>query len=95
MRHKPPNDEQTRLIREWAAAYCLWNEQELVRRQAMAGQESVQEKLAAFFDLCETMFQIAPRKSMALHEAQLYAHRVERERMRRFEELRTRGKSAA
>jgi hypothetical protein len=95
MKRKPPQHDQTSLIREWAAAYRLWNEQELVRRQAMAGQESVQEKLAAFFDLCETMFQIAPRKSMALYRTQLYAHGVERERMRRFEELRTRGKSAA
>ena len=93
--NKPPKDNPTSLIREWAAAYRLWNEQELVRRQAMAGQESVQEKLAAFFDLCETMFQIAPHKSMALYEAQLYAHGVERERMQRFEERRAHGKSAA
>jgi hypothetical protein len=95
MKHKPSKDEQTEIIREWAAAYRLWNEQELTRRQAKAGQQSVEEKLTAFFDLCETMFQISPPKSTALYQAQLRAHLDERQRMLRFEELRAHGKSAA
>jgi hypothetical protein len=85
-------DEQTKLIREWAAAYRLWNEQEQARRRASAGRESAEEKLAAFFDLCETMFQIAPAKSPVLYNAQLRAHIVERERMQLFEERRARRK---
>ena len=94
MKHKLSDSEQVRLIREWAEAYRLWNEQELARRRASAGRESVGEKLAAFFDLCETMWQIAPPQSAALYQAQLRAHAVERERMRRFEERRAHGKSA-
>jgi hypothetical protein len=92
MSHKPTNDEQTRQIREWAAAYRLWNEQDLRRRQVRAGQESVEEKLASFFDLCEAMFQIAPAKSAALYQAQLQAHGVERARMWQFEQRRAYGK---
>jgi hypothetical protein len=92
MSHKPTNDEQTRQIREWAAAYRLRNEQDLRRRQARAGQESVEEKLASFFDLCEAMFQIAPSKSAALYQAQLQAHGVERARMWQFEQRRANGK---
>jgi hypothetical protein len=94
MSHKPSNDEQTKRIREWATAYRLWNEQEQVRRRVRAGQESVEEKLASFFDLCEAMFQITPPKSAALYHAQLQAHGVERERIRCFEERRTYGKPA-
>ena len=87
--------EQTRLIREWAEAYRLWNKQELARRRTEAGQESVEEKLAAFFDLCETMFRIAPSRSAALYQAQLRAHADERQRMLHFEEQRAHGKSAS
>lgn len=95
MKHKLSDSEQVRLIREWAEAYRLWNEQELARRRASAGRESVGEKLAAFFDLCETMWQIAPSKSTALSQAQLRAHAVERKRMRCFEERRAQGNSTA
>jgi type I restriction enzyme S subunit len=84
---------EDRLIREWAAAYRLWNEGELARRLTVAGRESMQEKLAAFFDLCETMFQIAPSKSTGLYQAQLRAHIAERERMQRFEEGRAHAES--
>ena len=96
MKHKLSDSEQIKLIREWVQAYRLWNEQELTRRRASAGCERVEEKLAAFFDLCETVLQIAPPKSAALYQAQLRAHAVERERMRRFEERRANahGKSA-
>lgn len=92
---KLPSREQTRRIREWAAAYRLWNERELARRRAEAGRRSVEEKLSAFFDLCEAIFQIAPPKSMALYQAQLQAHLRERERVQRFEERRTDGEPAA
>jgi hypothetical protein len=94
MRHKPSKDEQTRQIREWAAAYRVWNERELRQRQERAGRESVEEKLSSFFDLCEAMFQIAPSKSEALYQTQLQAHGVERARMRDFEHRRAYGKSA-
>jgi hypothetical protein len=93
MSHKPSNDEQTRQIREWAAAYRVWNAQELRRRQERAGQESVEEKLASFFDLCEAMFQIAPSKSAALYLAQLQSHGVERARISYFEQRQAFGKS--
>ena len=88
MGYKLSSSEQVKLVREWAASYRLWNEQKLARRQAAAGRESVDEKLAAFFDLCETMFRIAPPKSVALYQAQLRAHAEERQRMLRFEEMR-------
>jgi hypothetical protein len=88
MRHELSKDEQTRQIREWAAAYRAWNEKKLRQRQESAGQESVEEKLSSFFDLCEAMFEIAPPKSAALYQAQLQAHGVERERIRCFEERR-------
>ena len=94
MSRKPSNDDQTRQIREWAAAYRVWNEQELRHRQESAGQESVEEKLASFFDLCEAMFKIAPSKSAALYQAQLRAHGVERARMWQFEQRRSHRKSA-
>jgi hypothetical protein len=90
-----PQPDQAKVIREWAAAYRAWNESELARRRATAGQEGLQEKLASFFDLCETMFQIVPTKSTRLYEAQLQAHRAERERMQQFEAERARGKSTA
>jgi len=45
MSHNPSNDEQTRQVREWVAAYRLWNEQEQARRRVRAGQASVEEKL--------------------------------------------------
>ena len=95
MKHKLFSHEQTRLIREWAEAYRLWNKQELARRRTEAGQESVEEKLAVFFDLCETMFRITPPKSAALYQAQLRAHADERQRMLHFEEQRAHGKSAS
>lgn len=87
---KLPSRKQARLIREWAAAYRLWNERELASRRAEAGRKSVEEKLSAFFDLCEAIFQIAPPKSTALYQAQLQAHLRERARVQRFEERRTR-----
>jgi hypothetical protein len=93
MERKLSESEQTRLIREWAATYRLWNERELARRRAVVDQESIQEKLATFFDLCETIFQIAPSKSPRLYQAQLRAHIAERERMQRFEARRAHGKS--
>ncbi len=86
---------QARRIREWAAAYRLWNERELERRRAEAGRRSVEEKLAEFFDLCEAVFRIAPRKSTALYQAQLQAHLRERERVQYFEERRIDGKPSA
>jgi hypothetical protein len=92
---KLSSSEQIRLIREWAEAYRLWNTQELARRRTEAGQESVEEKLIAFFELCETMFQITPPKSAALYQAQLQSHVDERQRMLRFEEQRAHGKSAS
>lgn len=95
MKHKLFSNKQTKMIREWAEAYRLWNKQELVCRRTKAGQESVEEKLAAFFDLCETMFQIAPPKNAALYQAQLQAHADERQRMLRFAEQRKHGKSAS
>jgi hypothetical protein len=85
--------KQTRMIREWAEAYRLWNARERARRRLQAGRESVEEKLRAFFDLCETMWQISPPKSKSLYEAHLRAHVEERRRMLRFEELRAHGKS--
>ena len=94
MTHKTSKDEQTGQIREWAAAYRVWNELELRQRQERAGQESVEEKLSSFFDLCEAMFNIAPSKSAALYQAQLQAHGVERARMWHFEQRRVHGKSA-
>jgi hypothetical protein len=94
MSHDPSNHEQTKRIREWATAYRLWNEQEQARRRVRVGQESVEEKLVSFFDLCEAMLQIIPKKSAALYQAQLQAHGVERERMRQFEQRRSYGKSA-
>jgi len=94
MSYKPTNDEQARQIREWAAAYRVWNEQELRQRQESAGQESVEEKLASFFDLCEAMFKIAPSKSAALYQAQLQAHGVERARVWHFEQRRAYEESA-
>lgn len=92
---KLSSHEQTRLIREWAEAYRLWNKRELACRRTEVGQESVEEKLAAFFDLCETMFQITPPKSAALYQAQLQAHADERQRMLHFEEQRAHGKPAS
>ena len=92
---KLSSSEQTKLIREWAEAYRLWNKQELTRRRTEAGQESVEEKLSAFFDLCETMFRLTPPKSKALYQAQLQAHADERQRMLRFEEQRAHGKQAS
>ena len=44
MKQELSNSEQTRLIREWAAAYRLWNEQKRAHRRAAAGRESVEEK---------------------------------------------------
>jgi hypothetical protein len=93
VKRKRSKDEQATQIREWAAAYHAWNEQELRQRQESAGQESVEERLASFFDLCEAMFRIAPSKSAALYQAQLQAHEVERARMWQFEQRRAYGKS--
>lgn len=90
---KPPSRGHARLIREWAAAYRQWNEQELARRRAEAGRKSAEEKLSAFFDLCEAIFQIAPPKSTALYQAQLQAHARERARVQSFEERRKRWKT--
>lgn len=86
---------QRQQIREWAEAYRLWNERELARRRARAGCFSIEQKLAAFFDLCQAMSVIAPAKSPALFQAQWQAHLEERKRIVRFEELRRHGDSAA
>jgi len=88
------NREQVQRIREWAQAYRYWNEQEIARRRVIAGSRSIEEKLSAFFDLCEAVWQIAAPKSPALYQAQLRAHAVVQERIGRFERDRTRGKSS-
>lgn len=94
MKHKLLSGEQAKLIREWAEAYRLWNEQEWARRRALAGHRSMEEKMDTFFDLCEAVLQIAPPKSMALYQAQWRAHAVVQERIRRFEERRAHGESS-
>lgn len=94
METSPLSEGQIRLIRQWAKAYRAWNEQQRAQRQR-ARRRSIEEKLALFFELWEAVAEIAPPKSAALHQAQLQAHLLERQRMQRFEELRAHGKSIA
>jgi hypothetical protein len=81
--------EQNQQIREWAAAYHAWNEQEIAWRRA-AGRKTLEEKVAIFLDLCDVVQQVAPQKSQALCWAQLEAHQVVQERIARFERCRSR-----
>ncbi|MDQ3247584.1 MAG: hypothetical protein M3Q45_00105 [Chloroflexota bacterium] len=89
---KPKLD--AKLIRAWAKEYQLINRSELERRRE-AVHQNLEKKLAGFFDLCETVLEIAPPMTQAQYQSQLRAHLVERERMLMFEERRTHGKKVA
>jgi len=80
-------------VREWAAAYRSWNEQKAARRRETAGRESLEEKVAAFLDLCEAVWQISPPKSLALFLAQRQSHALVQERLLLLERHRSHGKS--
>lgn len=80
------------VIREWTAAYRSWNEQKMARRRDAAGRERFEEKMAAFLDLCEAMWQISPPKSLALFLAQRQSHALVQERLLLLERHRSRGK---
>lgn len=95
-RPKPQNRlPDPTLIRQWAAAYRSWNELKAAHRREAAGQERFEEKMAAFLDLCEAVWQISSPKGPALFLAQRQAHALVQERLLLLERHRSRGKSSA